>query len=158
MYLNRAHYVGLNWKEPDTVSGILTVNNKRVDTNIKWNRVNIIRESFGYWRKANAIHNWFVQECQGGVDDCKEYYVRKEQLKELLEKCKEAMTYEDKTGDDVSEQLDNILPTLQGFFFGDVAYDEYYFGYIQETIDLIESIPDSDWEDSNVSFYYESSW
>lgn len=158
MYLSKAHYVGLNWKEPDTVSGILTVNNKRVDTNINWNKVAIIRESFGYWRKANAIHNWFVQECQGGEDDCKEYYVSKEQLKELLEKCKEAIAYKGKTGDDVSEQLDDILPTLQGFFFGGVAYDEYYFECIQDTIDLIESIPDSDWEDHNVSFYYESSW
>ena len=24
----------------------------------------------GYWRKANAIHNWFVQNVQDGRDEC----------------------------------------------------------------------------------------
>jgi len=28
-----------------------------------------------YWRKANAIHRWFVENVQGGQDDCKPYYV-----------------------------------------------------------------------------------
>ena len=23
-----------------------------------------------YWRKANAIHSWFVENCQDGVDEC----------------------------------------------------------------------------------------
>ena len=24
----------------------------------------------GYWRKANAIHNWFIQNVQNGKDEC----------------------------------------------------------------------------------------
>lgn len=24
----------------------------------------------GYWRKANAIHGWFVKHVQGGKDEC----------------------------------------------------------------------------------------
>ena len=28
-----------------------------------------------YWRKANAIHGWFVYNIQDGVDDQNEYYV-----------------------------------------------------------------------------------
>lgn len=43
-----------------------------------------ITEEVAYWRKANAIHKWFVDNIQDGVDDCKEYYVSKEKLKELL--------------------------------------------------------------------------
>ena len=39
----------------------------------------------GYWRKANHIHQWFVENIQDGNDDCREYYVPRERLKELLE-------------------------------------------------------------------------
>ena len=36
---------------------------------IKFDRVCYIEESVGYWRKANAIHNWFVANCdKRGVD------------------------------------------------------------------------------------------
>lgn len=37
-----------------------------------------------YWRKANQIHGWFVREVQGGNDNCKEYEVSLDKLKELL--------------------------------------------------------------------------
>ena len=29
-----------------------------------------IIEQVGYWRKANQIHNWFVENVQDGEDDC----------------------------------------------------------------------------------------
>ena len=28
----------------------------------------------GYWRKANQIHSWFVENVQNGEDNCNEYY------------------------------------------------------------------------------------
>ena len=30
-----------------------------------------IKYDAGYWRKANAVHGWFVNHVQRGVDDCK---------------------------------------------------------------------------------------
>ena len=33
-----------------------------------------------YWRKANAIHGWFVENCGGGVDECQRIYVSREEL------------------------------------------------------------------------------
>ena len=36
-----------------------------------------ILEDVGYWRKANAIHNYFVQRCQNGVDECQMSLVKK---------------------------------------------------------------------------------
>ena len=42
----------------------------------------------GYWRKANAIHNWFVTNVQDGKDDCEEYDVSREQLEQLRQQCK----------------------------------------------------------------------
>jgi hypothetical protein len=44
-------------------------------------------EMVGYWRKDNHIHKWFVDKVQGGEDDCKEYYVSIEQLRELRDTC-----------------------------------------------------------------------
>ena len=37
-------------------------------------------EDVGYWRKANQIHNWFVQNVQGGEDDCGIYEVSQAKL------------------------------------------------------------------------------
>jgi hypothetical protein len=34
----------------------------------------------GYWRKANHIHNWFVKNVQNAEDDCRDYYVSRENL------------------------------------------------------------------------------
>src|SRR5438046_10755226 len=53
-------------------------------TSIKPERITYIVEEAGYWRKANAIHNWFVENVQDGMDDCREYYVPREKLQELL--------------------------------------------------------------------------
>jgi len=51
------------------------------------NRVEI-KENCGYWRKANAIHKWFVDKVQDGNDDCREYDVSVEELKTLRDTCK----------------------------------------------------------------------
>ena len=37
--------------------------------------ITTVVEEAGYWRKANAIHRWFVENVQDGKDDCGEYFV-----------------------------------------------------------------------------------
>ena len=41
----------------------------------------------GYWRKANAVHAWFVDNAQKGVDDCRDAHVTREQLRTLRDLC-----------------------------------------------------------------------
>ncbi len=41
----------------------------------------------GYWRKANAIHNWFVQHVQDGKDECQLAYVSIEDLRMREGRC-----------------------------------------------------------------------
>jgi len=102
-----------------------------------------------YWRKANAIHNWFVKNIQEGSDDCREYYVDRSQLESLLDVCKEVLSNPSR-----SEEL---LPPRAGFFFGSDKIDSWYWDDIKETIGGLERLlADSvspEWE-----FYYASSW
>ncbi len=111
-------------------------------------RVTEITARAAYWRKANHIHRWFVDNVQKGNDDCAEYSVSRERLSELVALCKTILANRD--------QAKELLPTQDGFFFGSTDYDQYYFGDLQETIDQIESAL-AEFDDS-WSFYYQSSW
>jgi hypothetical protein len=71
-----------------------------------------------YWRKANAIHKWFVDEQADGVDECQPINVSTESLKELVDLCEQELYSKDDLG--------LYLPTESGFFFGSTEYDEYY--------------------------------
>lgn len=100
----------------------------------------------GYWRKANAIHKWFVDNIQDGIDNCASYGVNKEQLVELKELCEKVINN--------PESASEILPTTDGFFFGPTEYDEFYFNDLQETIEIIEKCLKLDFD----YFIYSSSW
>ena len=58
----------------------------KIDMFGRTNRVTF-SEMVGYWRKANHIHKWFVDNVQDGEDDCKEYCVSIEQLHKLRDIC-----------------------------------------------------------------------
>lgn len=100
----------------------------------------------GYWRKANAIHRWFVKNIQGGVDNCATYSVSIDELKTLKSICEEVLNK--------PELADKKLPTKDGFFFGSTEYDEFYFNDIQETIDIVDKCLNLDYD----YFEYSSSW
>lgn len=102
-----------------------------------------------YWRKENAIHNWFVRNAQNGNDNCSEYHVSREQLKELAETCKKVI--------DNPNLAHELLPTTEGFFFGSTDYDEWYFNGLKKTENLIQSYLRSP-RFKNYDFYYQSSW
>ena len=99
----------------------------------RWNahRVRIIEFDIGYWRKANAIHAWFVKNCQDGVDDCRHYDVSREQLTSLLETCERVLGFR--------HLANELLSRAEGFFFGNTDYDDSYFDEIEETIRILNS-------------------
>ena len=105
-----------------------------------------------YWRKVNAVHDWFVREVQGGEDDCKTYHVDRDKLAELLDICKRVVDNRDDQS--VAEEL---LPSASGFFFGSTDYDEYYYEGLLWTIEGIERILKNPAYE-RMDFYYQSSW
>ena len=143
---------------------------------IKKERVSYVVEEVAYWRKFNALHNWFVNECGDGEDNCQEIYIG-EKLPELLETLYEVKEvyenspkkkvqvksgwsngeetfYEVEVPED-TDTLDDLFPTASGFFFGGTEYDEYYIEQVNETIELIEGLLK---EDENGDYYYQASW
>lgn len=102
-----------------------------------------------YWRKANAIHDWFVKNVQDGVDECQEAWVSREQLQELIDICKQILADNSKA--------DELLPTASGFFFGSTDYDDWYIDQLKFTAERFEKIL-SDPAFAKADFYYQSSW
>ena len=147
MYLSKKTYVQ-RWdhQSPEETYNVeVTQGGNSVD-HIQPNRVSYVEEQVGYWRKANAIHKWFVDNCQDGVDDCRDAYAERRDLQTLLDLCRIVIIDKSK-----AEQL---LPSTSGFFFGNTEYDEWYYNDIQNTIEILEKAL----EDEDGDYYYSSSW
>ena len=109
----------------------------------------------GYWRKANAIHHWFVENCQGGVDECQDTHVTRDQLKELKELCEKVLAHKDK--EDAKDAVEELLPPCEGFFFGTTEINEWYWDDLESTVGIIEPLLTApEWQ--GCSFIYQSSW
>lgn len=148
-YLTEEIYIGGHFefrKVSGNVSG--DINGKPFEMDLK--EVATITKQVGYWRKANAIHAWFVRNVQAGVDDCRRYYVPIEKLIELRDICNNCIEAV-KLGD--YEWVEENLPTQSGFFFGSTEYDEYYIEGLEYTVEVIDKLVDS-----KNDIYYESSW
>ena len=135
----------------------------------------------GYWRKANAVHRWFVDNVQDGRDECQESPVSREQLLALRDACAKVL--------DTAEMVDGMvesgrtwhpdgrvevhtkpgkviaqpdiaaatMPTQGGFFFGSTDYDEYYLSDLRGTVEIIDRVlADKALEDCE--FFYRASW
>lgn len=170
-YLKKDHYIGNNWRKQrkqSLVKVIIPTDDKAffplAKGQIKDERITTITEEVGYWRKANQIHNWFINNCGNGDPDEREMYVSRGQLKELLKICKKIkkscklVEGEIKNGERViknPELAEKLLPTTSGFFFGSTDYDEWYMKDIDYTIEILEAVLS---EDDNGDYYYEASW
>ena len=103
-----------------------------------------------YWRKANAIHGWIVDNLANGVDECQSIYVTKENLITLRDLAKSALKEPAMAGD--------ILPPTQGFFFGGYEIDDWYMEDMKLTVDQIDKILESVKDEPYADFIYRASW
>jgi len=136
--------------------------------NAKFSDIFTVEELVCDWRKANQIHNWFVQNIQDGNDDCGCYEIGIEMLIELHDICKEVLDkvqlkkgivvngYEAKPGEDFTpnyqegemimnpDEIEAILPTTSGCFFGSTDYDQFYLEDVQYTYDRLTKVIEED--------------
>jgi hypothetical protein len=145
MFLTAKRYV---WKHLDEEQSLQGELNKVMEEELCSTdmRVSEVSVNAFYWRKANAIHKWFVDNCQGGEDNCREYWVDAKQLVRLKDICESVLNTKDV----------GLLPSEGGFFFGSTDYDEWYFKDLQDTVDGLEKVLKLD--TSKWDFYYRASW
>jgi hypothetical protein len=134
-----------------------------------------------YWRKANAIHAWFVEHVQDGKDECQRSYVTRDQLAELVKLCQAVLdsveTVEGNVSNGTTYHPDGRvvretrpglvvaqkgiaakqLPTKSGFFFGCTDYDEDYLADLRDTIKQLTPLLDPGLH-GRFTFYYRASW
>lgn len=149
---------------------------------IKPERIVYVIEDIGYWRKANAIHNWILhrvgleQEDTNGVD----VPLTREDLEELLITCKTVLknsklvkgivkngyTIMPQKGREANIEMGKyiadpsvakeLLPTTEGFFFGSQDYDQYYYADVKDTIGILEEALKA--QDFYSEFIYNANW
>jgi hypothetical protein len=179
MYLSKKTYVK-QWShnKPEEQFEVSVKKGGITFPDIKAERISYVTEEVAYWRKANQIHGWFVNNCEEVVADVK-YCVTRENLEELLETCKKVVemlnsstkttkkvvsgwssgeqTYTDIEVYDTEDILE-ILPPTQGFFFGSDNIDEWYKQDIEDTIKVLEdelSVPKIGY---GADYEYYASW
>lgn len=153
MYLTARRSVG--FRDPDPLKTQLKAIN--LDTHHGMD-VEAIEYEAMYWRKANHIHNFFVKNCQDGVDDCRRSWVSDSVLVDLVARCDAILSEDDPYERD--QKAIELLPTQEGFFFGGTDLGEYYYDEVKRTraevaalLQMAEDAPEENW-----SFYYQSSW
>ena len=111
----------------------------------------VTKYCIGYWRKANAIHSWFINHCADGVDECQQIPVGLEDLTNLRHTCKRVLAD--------PELAKKELATTSGFFFGSEEYDDYYraallytCGVLDKAIKLLKEHGDT------YQIIYQASW
>ena len=153
MYLNRKTYIYTIYKKPEEGAEPAIVLSGPAVAHIKAERISEISEEVGYWRKANQIHQWFVKNVQGGVDECQTTEVSLEQLQELSDAVAAVLA-----DHSLAEEL---LPTQSGFFFGGTEYDEWYFEGLELTKEILDPILAEGKlkvEGADIYYTYHSSW
>lgn len=142
MYLNAKRYL---WHSEDELADNIKRNFPDLPEHMQIKEVTV--EAM-YWRKANAIHKWFVDKVQGGVDDCSSFEVSLEQLEELLEVIEQVI--------DNPERANDLLPPQAGFFFGNKEIDDWYWAQLKATQSNLQELFTRDWK--SWDFYYRASW
>lgn len=103
-----------------------------------------------YWRKANAIHRWFVENVQDGADDCGMYDVSPQHLQLLRDTCQQVLDY--------PNIAPKLLPSQAGFFFGGLDYGEEYLGDLRLTVTGLDKALQLASSDKWIFFTYQASW
>ena len=134
MYLMRA-----NREEADGWDNLVTSERTASMDESPWHEV-------CYWRKANQIRQWFVDDCGYPEDgNCDEAEVTKENLEALIDVCRKVL--------ENPKLADELLPCSKGFFFGSQDYDEWYFNDLKNTIAACAGIiATTDWEKEIVTY------
>lgn len=158
MYLYADKYLPGLWAhmqgtpEREQALGVLTAAGFEADDSIPGGLT--VRVTAAYWRKVNAVHAWFVENVQGGVDECQHAFVERDQLEELRDEAARAL---DAYLAGNTEEVAQLLPPKGGFFFGSTEIDQYYAEDLQDTVAQLTKVLGNP-RLADCDFVYHSSW
>lgn len=140
-----------------------------------------VNVTVGYWRKANAIHAWFIEHCAEGDDNQRDCHVERDDLAELRDACNKVLEASTTVPGDldagtiyypdgrVEKHLEpgqvianptvaaELLPTQSGFFFGNTDYNEWYLDDLKHTVAIIDRVLTAP-ALTDCEFRYRASW
>jgi len=151
MYLDADIYIGAK-HDHRKVSGKIEIEIEGLLVPLGIEDVESITKNIGYWRKANAIHNWFLENCTCS-EEGQEASVSIDDLENLAVACEKVLAYR--------TLAEDILPTSSGFFFGCTDYDDYYYETLKDTLDVIDKakeLKDTLPLSAYLTFKYTASW
>lgn len=178
MYLSKKTYVK-NWEHQsdEEKHNITVLKGGKPRQDIKPERISYIEEEVAYWRKFNALHAWFVNNCGDGEDTCQEMYVDEEKIKEILGILKEVKEILDNSklvkktiktwnGESVEidvyeceEEVTKLFSPQSGFFFGSTEINEWYKNDVIDAIEVFEEIlKEEELNGNDGEYYYRASW
>lgn len=105
-------------------------------------------EEVAYWRKANAIHGWFMQFTD--EDNCTPVHISMATLTQLRDDVQKVLD------EGTMEAVMEYLPPTPGFFFGSNEVDEYYWMNLKSTLTKLNDIISTSTDDQE--FEYCASW
>ena len=166
-YLTAEVYVGEKWHNVKTKSIVVSKRYKaefrdgekddfKEVEKFPTSKISSIIYDVGYWRKVNCIHKWFVDNVQGGVDNCGRYLVDDEKLVELKGLCEKLLANKNK------EEAVKLLPPQDGFFFGatntnDDNFWKWYWADLEETVRQLDKALEFG-KKYCATLYYHASW
>lgn len=110
-----------------------------------------ITKELDYFRKVNFLVKYF-EEKGADVDNQIPFSINKQDAKELLDRCEEVLKDHSKA--------EELLPTMEGFFFGPTDYDEYYFNDVERVKNslITKIIPAFDTLEDDENIYFTIWW
>lgn len=106
--------------------------------------------NIGYWRKANAIHGYFLRCLKDGADDCRPIAISRDELVELRLLCLRLLASLN------VEEAREKLPPQDGFFFGSSEISDSYWADLANTVAILDralALPHD-----STDYSYRASW
>jgi hypothetical protein len=178
MYLYKKTYVK-QWshQKPENQFEVVVKKGGKVFKGIQPSRISYVQEQIMYWRKANQIHGWFTSNGTELMEEVS-YRLTLDDLKNLLDTCKQVLDVLNKSkmktvqvrsgwsgGEEIftdietydcNDEIMDLLPPTQGFFYGSDDISEYYKETVEETIQFLETEIPLCTEDDEFEYY--ASW
>lgn len=103
---------------------------------------NCRRQKF-YFRKVNCLYGYCANH--NLIEDGEVAMLDHEQMVDILNRAKEILSQP--TKEEQLEKGEELLPTQDGFFFGNTYYNDYYLQDIEEVRDKFKGMLD-EWDDA----------